>query len=179
MTRNLTSTFLVSFLLLLTSNAYSQDIRIGGYQSMKGLGVTMDIVEKDNSFHSFILYGDCFKVFSGRESWPGAFAAYAYDFSFSKRMFKEGVSASFYSGPGVAAGYVKDNAKDFGIMGGLYANFGLIVDFRRNVTICLGWSAEVAFHLKNSDKPDYEVLTIYKNGIYRSHFPELRILYRF
>jgi hypothetical protein len=173
-------TILGLFLLLFSQQmAFSQAIRFGTYQSMKGLGVAMDVKDAHKGYHSFVLYADCCNVFYGTEKVPGFRTSYAYNIHFLGNSRNNGLNVSLFSGPGFTMGYVRDHGKDFGLMGGLFADAGINFNFPSRITLNLGWSAELGFHLKKGDNPDYNVMTIYKNGFYHCHYPELKIFYRF
>jgi len=167
------------FLLFVQQKTEAQSLRIGTYQSMKGLGLAADIKDANRGYHSLVLYADCCNVFYGTEKVPGFRTSYAYNIHFLGNDHSNGINVSLYSGPGVTVGYVRDHGKDFGFMGSLLADIGININFPNKVTMSLGWSVELGFHLKKSDNPDYNVMTIYNNGLYHCHYPELKIFYRF
>ncbi|MCI1786025.1 MAG: hypothetical protein LKI59_07815 [Bacteroidales bacterium] len=171
---------LIAIFLLSVQKSTAQTINAGTFHSPKGAGIALDLnTGKDNTYFSFIVNADFHGIINGKTKMPGIMFSYFYNFESVRRKLNTESYISFYAGPGTVAGYLKDKGKDFGAMGGLAADAGINMIFSKSFVISFGWSSEFAFHLKKSDNPDYNVMTLYKNGVYRWYYPELKILYEF
>ena len=82
----------------------------GLYNSLKGIGASVRLPEKDGIFHTVNAYVDIYGVATSRCSYPG------YKMNVSRqyvcrRFQRDGYSVAFYAGPGISLGYVRDHAR--------------------------------------------------------------------
>lgn len=165
----------------------------GLFNSPKGIGASVHLPEKDGIFHTANAYVDIYGVATSRCSYPG------YKMNVSRqyvcrRFQKEGYSVSFYAGPGISFGYVRDHDKGRGFdLTSLMADnegfalavsgdAGFLFDFGSNVFLDLSWTAEAGIHLRrNETEKSYKAasLSLYNNGLIQAIYPQLTVLFRF
>ncbi len=165
----------------------------GLYNSLKGIGASVRLPEKDGIFHTVNAYVDIYGVATSRCSYPG------YKMNVSRqyvcrRFQRDGYSVAFYAGPGISLGYVRDHDKGRGFdLTSLMADnegfalavsgdAGFFFDFGRNVFLDLSWTAEAGIHLRrNESERSYKAssLSLYNNGFLQAIYPQLTILFRF
>ncbi|MBR5042124.1 MAG: hypothetical protein IKX67_02700 [Bacteroidales bacterium] len=163
---------------------------LGLYNSPKGIGATLRQQEHDGIFHSALFYVDIYGVATSRCSYPG------YKLNVSRQYVlksipRNGYTMTFYAGPGLSAGYVRDHDKgrgldmtslmsDYqGVMAGLSGDAGCRFDFGGNIALDLSLMAEAGVHVRQDTKGgNFLKLSIYNNGLIQSVFPQLTFLFK-
>lgn len=146
--------------------------------SPKGAGGEMLVHGRDNIVSHVRITTDFERIISGYGKTPGSRLSYYADFPIlTTNLGKDGIF-SMYSGPGLVGGYMRDNRKNFGFVGGLSAEFGVELSFRSPFVMRLSVSTDLAVHYTSNNKYD-NTLTFYNNGIRNAWHPEFALLYAF
>ena len=156
----------------LSASGRNGGFALGGIQSPKGVGLSMEFVHDAESFSAFSLTADLIDIISGVSSSPGVKLTYHYNLI--GKSWGEGRFA-FYAGPGLTAGYVRNLDNHFGFMGGLSGDAGLRVRCLHSILLSLEFQADLALHGKKQH-PD---VGLYRAGFKHSYYPHLRIQYAF
>ncbi len=146
---------------------------------MRSAGLRADFAgggeEKTGS--AFRVYVDLYKVLNGRYITPGLKADYHCLFSLSEHILRDGTVLDLRTGPGVAAGLVRDRDKDRGYLIGLSGMASARMRFG-DLSIEVGVSAILGCHI-HPDRSDDVTLTLYANGLSGALLPEVTITYGF
>ena len=185
---------LLSALLLILAPAFLAGAQeYGLFNSPKGVGASVRLPEKDGIFHTVNAYVDIYGVATSRCSYPGYKANISRQYV-CNRFERDGFSVSFYAGPGLSVGYVRDHDKgrgfdltslmadNEGVALALSGDAGFFFDFGRNVFLDLSWTAEAGIHLRrNEAEKTYNAasLSLYNNGLLQALYPQLTIYFRF
>lgn len=183
-------TLIMTLMLATSVTLGAQDFSVGGFNSIKGLGVAVEH-QRHGGTDVFESYLDIFGLAGGRCKDPGWRLRYFHVMPLSYLSF-EGVNATFYLGPGAGTGYVHDFEPGFfdfdapslsrnkGFCLSIAAKSGLLLGFEsRRIMLDIGVSLEGGFHIRPDETRAVRVMTLYKNGIYRMFEPEISILYAF
>lgn len=160
------------------ARAAAQDRSAGAGFAWNEFTASFQIRMNDDGFLRTSLNLDMTDVISGKSLYPGFSADAAYLFEFAEKRFRNREYFTFFAGPGICAGYVRNVSGDFGIMGALSGCIGF--DYVFNVPFSLGLTLEPAIgvHLRRTafglTKMDF-----YKTGLISSLMPHLFIKYRF
>lgn len=145
----------------------------GMTHSLKGVGFCADFVHDDASFSAVALTADLIDILDGTSSTPGLKLTYHYNLVC--KTWENG-KYTFYAGPGVMTGYVRDLQNHFGLAGGISGDVGLRVRCRKNFLVAVEFQGDLALQFKNRYRPDMSVFTA---GYRHSYYPHVRIEYRF
>lgn len=183
--------FALVFVLLLAVPAGlgAQGPSWGLFNSPKGFGVSAESPVKGGTFNSFDLYADIYGLPNGRaSSYPGVRIQALHNMVL-RSYDKPGRSSFVYAGFGAAAGYVRDfesfsrwnggPAYLIMNMGGIVCisgAFGVRCDFA-DVTLDLGLQADAGFYIRRHESHGNLMFELYRNGLYNSLYPQLRILW--
>ena len=151
----------------------------GLYNSPKGFGLVAQFPSEEG-FRSLRLYADIYGLPSGGCDRPGAVLGYSINRILST-VRKAECDISFYMGPGVSAGYLKDFdlSHNQGAVLALSGSLGWIFAFRGSIYLDFSWTLEAGMHLRAAEDGGGLRLSLYKNGIYRSIIPQLCLIKRF
>lgn len=164
----------------------------GIFNSPKGVGAQLRFPQNDGVFHAATAFVDIYGIPTSRARDPG------YRFNFSrlyvfKTLEKQDHSLTFYAGPGVSMGYVRDHDKgrliDFvslageyqGFMFALSADAGCRFDFGRYVALDLSFALDAGFHMRQNEKEKSYVasnFSIYNNGLWQALYPQFTVLFK-
>ena len=154
-------------------------VRVGGWFSTKGSGVTLLFPHADGSYGELRVSADFEQVLKGREKIPGIQAQYRYNVRIGTVKLSDDFSIRPVGGPGISVGYVRDYGKDMGLLAALGGNLGLEFLFPASpLSIYAGFSAEIGAHIVLHDRYESK-MTLYSNGVRRVWQPELSVRYRF
>ncbi len=117
-------------------------------------------------------------VISGEYLFPGISADAVYLFSFGSSLHAAGESSSFFAGPGISAGYVRNLPGSLGIMAALTGCFGFEYTFAVPVSLSVSLEPSIGIHI-NEDEFGYVTMDFYKTGFFYSLLPHIGIKYRF
>jgi len=165
---------------------------LGVYNSIKGIGAQYRSGEKAGVFHSATAFVDIYGVPTSRCRYPG------YRFNVTRQYMLRSIEGdkcvfSFYAGPGISFGLVRDHDKgrgfdltsliadNPGVMLALSGGAGCRFDFGRRVALDLSFTAEAGVHMReNEDEKSYSAtsLSIYNNGLLQAIYPQLTILFK-
>ncbi|MDY3782917.1 MAG: hypothetical protein SOZ66_01500 [Candidatus Cryptobacteroides sp.] len=180
--------------LLLTSlplslTAQEERYSSGLYNSPRGFGI---VVQKndfsDYSFNSFLLCADTYGVLTGRSRFPGV----KFNFSRNFRMITfrgENCMFDLFAGTGVSGGFVRDFEKgsfihkealnmNFGVIAASSFTTGCHFRFSRRLDLELSWMLELGMHIRKDEYHNGTLLSLYSNGLIRTWYPQLIILYK-
>lgn len=181
-TINLTTMILLPALLLLLPEvfSYAQNTspEYGLASSPRGIGLALMTQKSPAYFNSYSLVADLNGVLSGKRPFPGLKGTYVYDVILKEFTVENDVSACFYAGPGLVAGYVRDTDKPFGVVSGLAGNTGVRFDFKRGVSILAECQADIAVYLSRNQRYGNIDLTLYNAGVVRSFYPHIKIMFK-
>ena len=151
----------------------------GFFNSPKGFGAQYSFAEKDG-------------IPTSRCSSPGYRVNFSRQYIF-RHMESAGVSYTFYAGPGISTGMVRDHDKgkgfdltslisgNPGFMLALSGDIGCRFDFGRRVALDLSFMADAGIHVRvNEKEKSYTAtsLSVYNNGLIQFLYPQLTILYK-
>ena len=129
---------------------------------------------------------------TSRCSYPGIRFSVSRQYVLSRRVNGD-VSMTFYAGPGVTVGYVRDHDKgrgiDFVSLFGNTEGFALAIsgdggcrfDFDGPVSLDLSFTADLGIHIRRNEmewsyfSPN---VSIFNNGLIQALYPQLTILFR-
>lgn len=161
---------------LLSDQAKAQPRSAGGQFSLNGIDVSFQHSVRDTVFIELNAGIDLLEVLDGRTAKPGAKARLTYNFIFWNRKYESG-TMSLYAGPGISAGYVR-NEGTFGPAIGICGQFGLEYSFiTRPLILSISIVPSVALHMK-PEGIDYS-LDFFKKGFLYSLSPSLGLRYCF
>lgn len=166
--------------------------RVGMYNSVKGLGASVELVSRDNPTEAdiFTLYADTYGVFSGRSGFVGVIGSYSHDYSFIHKDY-EFFSIELHSGAGLLGGYARDHesgvfsrnrlplTKSPGICIAVTGNVGVRFFFDRKISLDLSFTIEPGMHIRTDDVDGHLMISTYNNGLFHFMYPQMRIYYNF
>ena len=153
-------------------------VEIGTMHSPKSLGFTVELPDDDyNASDLFCLLADMHGLWDGARPMPGVKVSYIRNVTLKEFRIDDGVEASFYSGPGVTAGLVRDSDKPFGFMTGLTGDVGVRLFFRRRVVVYCELGMDVALFVSRHPYTSGIDMTYYESGFKNFFYPQLRIAY--
>lgn len=155
---------------------WGQAVSSGGYFSPKGTGIST-ILDREGYFYDISAAFDLEGMILGATARPGVRASLLRASVLATPTVGETV-LRFYAGPGVAVGYVRDNAAGKGVMGCLCGGFGMLAELRGDVLAGVSIMADFGLHMTRGASGQW-VLDLYRNGLYRAWWPEVRVLHRF
>ncbi len=154
-------------------------VEIGTMHSPKSLGFTVELPDDDyNASDLFCLLADMHGLWDGTRPMPGIKFSYIRNVTLKEFRIDEGVEASFYSGPGVIAGVVRDSDKPFGFMTGLTGDVGLRLFFQRRIVVYVEVGVDVALFVSRNPYMSGIDMTYYESGFKNFFYPQLRIAYK-
>lgn len=159
--------------------AFSQEKSAGIFNSPKGFGITFSADTPNYGFNSFNLYADLTGVLSGKYSTPGVRFDY-YRGIIIKALTTESFDCRLYAGPGVSTGFVRDYGSDnYGMLIALNGTFGAKFVFPRRIAIDLGVTADLGLHIRGEERGQTTNLKLYRNGLIRILYPQIKLEYCF
>ena len=161
---------------------------LGVFNSIKGIGLTFHQPVDETEFNSFTLFTEVYGIPTGRTGQVGVKFNYSRNIIFHQTDFENSL-LSFYAGPGVSAGYLRD--AEFGLhenhlvplkhkpgfMLALSGTVGSHFHFRRKLSIDISFTADLGIHLRRDETLNSIGLNLYKNGIFQALYPQVSILY--
>ena len=153
-------------------------VEIGTMHSPKSLGVTVEL--PDDYYHAsdfFSLLADMHGLWDGTRPMPGVKLSYIRNVTLKEFRLDDSVEASFYSGPGIIAGVVRDSDKAFGFMTGLTGDVGLRMFFQNRVVVYFEIGVDVALFVSRNPYVSGLDVTYYHSGLKNFFYPQLRIAY--
>jgi len=184
---------IICFLVLCSSpRAAGQVVSAGLFNSFKSIGACVELAsgKNGNSRIQINLCADMYGIADTRSDCPGVTANITFNRTVASFKLKE-ATCRLYAGPGLSIGYVSDNEQgghdgkkavllqNKGVAGAMSARFGSSFVFGRKISLDVSLTADVGLHIRRQEQKDALLVTFYKNGIYRSFYPELRIQYHF
>lgn len=166
--------------------------RLGIYNSIKGLGLSAEIVSKENPTEAdiFTLYADTYGIYSGRSRFVGIIASYSHDYSFVHKDY-EFFSIELHSGAGVMGGYARDHESGIfsrnrlplkkapGVCLTVTGNIGARFFFDRNISLDLSFTIEPGMHIRTDEVDGHLMISTYNNGLFHFMYPQMRFYYNF
>ncbi len=169
--------FLAGFLCCLDASA--RDKSVGLFNSPKGFGASFSTYLQDGAFNSLQLYADMTGVFSGEYGKPGIRMDYNKGIVL-KTWTMENYDCFLYAGPGVSAGFVRDNdSANYGFLFALNGSFGARFIFPRGIAMDFSLSADLGLHIRGAENGQTTNLKLYRNGLNRILFPQIKLEYCF
>lgn len=152
---------------------------LGAFFSPKATGLSSlsTVGAGEDAFIQADLLLDMNGVYRAWNDSPGLQLRVAADYVILRGKFPTGTSLRWMAGPGLMFGYVSDIDNVFGFTGGLTAGTSLMFDFSRKVGVVFSFSADLGLHYRKTDV--HPILKSYRNGYFRSYYPEVRLLYNF
>lgn len=154
------------------------DFSAGLFSSPKGFGLSLDYDTGGSILNSYTLYADIYGIPGDKFNDPGTKFVFSH-YNLLGRVEKDDVLLSFWLGPGVSLGRVRDSGKgrSFGNAASVNCAASIRLQYSRRICVDLGFNLELGF-FGDSNGRDYEI-TIYNNGIRQSWYPQVKILYEF
>lgn len=165
---------------------------VGLFSSVKGIGATVRLPESGGVFHTATGFVDIYGVATSRCSNPGLRFNVSRQYVIG-RTTKGDVGMTFYAGPGISAGFVRDHDKgrgidltslmadNEGVMAALSADAGCRFDFGGLVALDLSFAGDLGVHIRQNEwEHGYFAtsLSIYNNGWMQLLYPQITILFR-
>lgn len=164
--------------LCLCFSARAGKLTAGTVHSPKGFGVCFDYVCSPKLYNAYSLVADLYGVLDGSEKMPGIKANFFHCTRLAGWTKESGV-INLFAGPGAGFGYVRDYDSNgrYGLCTTLAGTFCARYAFDRGITVDMGVIMELGIF---SCRKDGHVQTsLYKNGIFRSYLPQIKIIYCF
>lgn len=154
------------------------DYSAGSFHSPKGFGLCLDYDTGGPILNSYTLYADIYGIPNDRFNDPGLKFVFSH-YNLLGRLDGEDVTASFWLGPGVSLGVVRDFGKggNFGNCTSINCAGSVRLQYSRKIIIDLGLNLELGF-IGMKNRGDYEI-TVYGNGIRQAWYPQVKIMYEF
>ena len=172
----------------LCCSAAAQQRAFGLYNCLKGFGVNLEVAGADGEFvDSYTLFADIYGFPTGRTDSPGVKFNYSREFPLLE-VLENNVSYSLYAGPGFSTGLVRDFEKNYyqdlshpleknpGFIAALSGIFGCRFGFRNRIVLDLSFTLEAGLHIRKDESGGNAQVSLYKNGIFESFYPQLSIL---
>lgn len=163
----------------------------GLFSSVKGIGATLRTPESGGVFHSATAFIDIYGVPTSRCSNPGIRVNVSRQYIMG-RTSRGDVGMTFYAGPGITAGYVRDHDKgrgidlkslmsdNEGIVAALSADAGCRFDFGGLVSLDLSFAGDLGVHIRQNEREHgyfATSLSIYNNGWMQLLYPQIVFLF--
>ena len=149
----------------------------GTIHSPKNFGVYFCLPGPDDSYDTISLMADMYGVISGRYSSPGV--KFSYNHSIVLRNWEiNSWNINMYAGPGLSLGYLRDSDRARGGMAGINLAGGLKTHMQRNIDIGVEFCSDIAFYISENPRYHNLQLSMYKLGISRVFYPQLKISYK-
>lgn len=175
----------IAVMLSIYSNA--QPASVGVYNSLKGIGATLEIPHGESEFTSIVAFTEIYGIPTGRCDSPGFKARYSHNFIF-KTYEQEATIFMLYAGPGVTAGYMRDFelgrridktltlTHNPGLMAALCGSLGCRFSFESRIALDLSFTADLGIHARQNEELHNIDVRMYRNGLMQAFYPELSIL---
>ena len=174
--------------LLLSISSYAQKTSLGLFNSLKGIGVSLELDKKAKEFNSFALYAEMFGIPTGRCSTPGV--KFNWSHNFILRQFENDATVySLYAGPGISCGYMRDFevgerqsdarlklTRNPGISAALSGSGGCRFAFKGRIALDLSFTADLGIFIRKDETLNNFDLNLYRNGLAQCFYPQLSIL---
>ena len=153
-------------------------VEIGTMHSPKSLGFTVEL--PDDYYHAsdlFCVLADMHGLWDGTRPMPGVKLSYIRNVTLKEFRLDDCVEASFYSGPGLIAGVVRDSNKPFGFMTGLTGDVGVRLFFPRRLVVYCEIGMDIALFVSRHPYTSGIDMTYYHSGLKNFFYPQIRIAY--
>ena len=150
---------------------------IGTIHSPRHFGAYFCLPGPDDSYDTVSVMADMYGVISGRHSSPGIKIIYNHAVVVRDWTVR-GWDVSMYAGPGISLGYLRDTDRAMGGMAGLNLAGGIKTHMQRNIDFSLEFSSDIAFYISENPRYHNLQLSMYKLGLTRVLYPQLKISYR-
>ncbi|MBO4476104.1 MAG: hypothetical protein J5737_05250 [Bacteroidales bacterium] len=165
---------------------------VGLFSSLKGIGATVRLPESNGVFHTATAFVDIYGVATSRCSNPGLRFNVSRQYVIGRKSNGD-VGFTFYAGPGITAGFVRDHDKgrgidlvslmadNEGVVAALSADAGCRFDFGGAVSLDLSFAGDLGVHIRRNEKENgyfAPSLSIYNNGWMQLLYPQITILFR-
>ena len=161
----------------------------GMFHSPKGIGGSF----RFGGQNALAVYADMEEVYAGRALYPGLRVSWLHPLPLAKKTARDGSGAygtgisaardgsvfTFYAGPGLTGGYVRDKGEWYGFMAGVSLGAGVSVGLRERFILSLELEGSAALQLSKNTLLDSWVTHFYRNGWRQALYPQLKIEYRF
>lgn len=151
--------------------------KVSMYNSLKGVGASIDIPRDHNTFDNFILSTDFEDVLTARVGNPGYKLTYFHCFDLGHFKDYEGIDAHVYAGPGMSLGYVRSNQRHYGVATALAGVIGMEEKFSDHLAISIQWSMDVGIFLFHFNHQEILSSEQYYSGAKRIWMPEIKLTY--
>lgn len=148
----------------------------------------MELPGGGDEFNAFTVFVEVFGIPTGRTGEPGVKFNYSHNFNM-KLIERNSTKFSFYAGPGVSCGYLKDFevgsrigdnlalTKSHGAMLALSGTGGCRFLFNRVISLDISFTAELGVHLRRGEVVNGLNLSMYRNGLLQCFYPQASILF--
>lgn len=155
-----------------------RDLELGTMHSPKSFGLTLEFLDDEyDSSDLFELLADMHGLWDGTRPVPGFKFTYLRNVCITDFVLDKTIQSSFYVGPGVSLGYIRDSNKPFGFMAGVSATMGVKMRFPSRIVICLEVGTDFGLFVSEHQRSSQLELTYYQSGLKNFYYPQLRIAY--
>lgn len=173
--------------VLFSSQALSAQ-SVGLYSSPKGIGASY-VFENHDKYDFLTVYADIYGMWRSRTSKPGVKLNYSRCTQIYNKDLSQGGRFYAFVGPGMSAGYVRDNDMSVSSKERLVRNAGCaialsgrlsgILDFKeKRMGVELSFLLEVGMHIRRDEILKQNDLSWYQNGIYQALMPQITLYYK-
>lgn len=178
---------LTAIAVLLGIQTHAQPVSAGIFNSLKGIGATVELPHGTDEFTSLSAFVEIFGIPTGRCDKPGGKFNFSHNFIFRK-YDNDATLFELYAGPGLSAGYMRDfevgkrvdtilKLTDTpGLMAALSGRAGCRFSFEKRIALNLSFTAEFGIHARRDRNVNNINVRMYHNGLLQCLYPELSIL---
>lgn len=172
---------------LLHTGAHASERMAGLMNSPRGFGFAYVSPVSPEVFNRFSVYADIYGMPLGRAINPGLKFAFSNNHILATSQ-TEALSITYFAGAGLSCGLVHDFEpvsslpyleKPYGVSATLGANVGFFMDFGKPISFCFSLSPELGFHITKDKQNGPAVMSIYKNGLLQTLYPQFDIFWKF
>ena len=150
-------------------------VTLGMFHSPKGIGGCV----RFGGLKSLSVYADMEEVYAGRALYPGLRISYLHPLALAEKTARDGNVFTFYAGPGLTGGYVRDKGEWYGFMAGISVGAGVSASLQKRFVLSLEFESVAALLLSKNTLLDTWGMRMFRNGYRQTFYPQLKIEYRF
>lgn len=158
---------------------YGKRAEVGGLFSPKHSGLTVVIPYNEDTAGEIRLVADLEGIVTARENVPGIRFSYLQDNILKHWDASENLDVRLVFSPGISLGVLSDRHTKMGLLAAMTGEVGFDFAFRESpIVIAARFGADIGCHMTEFSNSGCK-MNFYRNGLYRTFYPELSVRYRF